>query len=361
MHVLLIAPYAPRGGGMGRIMAYLAEQPLTDGILFEMVESRGGGAAILSLWSLMRAWWRIRRCARESGKVIVHLNMAEGSSVWRKGVLLLLSNRLGLPTVLHLHAADILTFYDRLPTVLQRWVQRVFQRATVCVVLGKPWACWLQVRLRIDPSRIEILRNGVPSPGVLPFMTRRRPNVLVFLGNLLPRKGLADLLIALTDKTLLSRDWELVVSGEGKVSAVKARVKQLGLDGRVCFTGWQDRPATVALLTRAFMLILPSSHEGLPLVLLEAASVGCPIVTTPVGAIPEVFAHEKTALLVTPGDTGALAAAITRLMDDPGLRADIARNARDLFQNSLTISVFRDRLSAIYQRHCVNRDDRSPQ
>jgi glycosyltransferase involved in cell wall biosynthesis len=338
---------------MGRIMAYLAEQPAANGMSFEMVESRGGGAAIASLWPLARAARRIWHCARQPGKIVVHLNMAEGSSVWRKGLLLLLSHRLGLMTVLHLHAADITTFYDRLPAWAQRWIGLVFQRATVCIVLGQPWAIWLQTRLRIDRSRIEILRNGVPPPQILPFSARRGPMLLVFLGNLLPRKGLADLLTALTHPNLVDRDWELVVAGGGNAAAMQARARGLRLDDRVRFTGWLDRPATLALLARAFMLILPSHHEGLPLVLLEAASVGCPIVTTPVGAIPEVFGHEETALLVAPGDTVALASAMARLMDDPALRADIARNARQLFQNSLTISVFRDQLIGIYQRHCT--------
>ncbi len=359
MHVLLIAPYAPRGGGMGRIMVYLAEQPSTDGIVFEMVESRGGGAAIASLWPLARAARRVRQCAGQSGKVIVHLNMAEGSSVWRKGLLLLLSNRLGLTTVLHLHAADIQTFYDRLPALAQSWVRHVFQRATVCIVLGQPWATWLQACLQVDRCRIEILRNGVPVPPVFPFTTRRGPMLLVFLGNLLPRKGLTDLLTALANQTLQNRDWELVVAGGGDASSMQVRARGLGLEGRVRFTGWLDRPATLALLARAFMLILPSHHEGLPLVLLEAASVGCPIVTTPVGAIPEVFADEEHALFVAPGDTDALAGTIGRLMDNPALRAKIARNARYLFQSSLTISVFRSRIAEIYQRHCTGPDDRA--
>jgi glycosyltransferase involved in cell wall biosynthesis len=359
MHVLLVAPYAPIGGGMGRVMAYLAEQPSIDGLSFEMVESRGGGTAIASLWTVARAAWRIRQYARQTGRIVVHLNVAEGSSVWRKGLLLLFSDWLGLTTVLHLHAADIMAFYDRLPAVPQGWVRRFFERASVCIVLGQPWACWLRTRLRIDQGRIEILRNGVPSPEVLPFTTQRGPTLLVFLGNLLPRKGLADLLTALAEPTLRYREWELVVAGGGNAAAMKTLARQLGLDGRVRFAGWLDRPATLALLARACMLILPSTHEGLPLVLLEAASVGCPVVTTPVGAIPEVFAHEETALLVPPGDTLALSAAIVRLMDNPALHAALSRNARNLFQNELTISVFRNRLADIYQRHCADPPHRA--
>jgi glycosyltransferase involved in cell wall biosynthesis len=211
----------------------------------------------------------------------------------------------------------------------------------------------------IDRGRIEIVRNGVPPPRVLPFATQRNPVLLVFLGNLLPRKGLADLLTALASHSLLGRKWELIVAGSGDAAAMRTSAQQLGLDGRVRFSGWLDRPETLALLARAFMLILPSYHEGLPLVLLEAASIGCPVVATLVGAVPEVFADGETALLVAPGDTVALAGAITRLMDNPELHATLARNARQLFQTDLTISVFRNRLAGIYHRYGARPDRRA--
>jgi glycosyltransferase involved in cell wall biosynthesis len=90
----------------------------------------------------------------------------------------------------------------------------------------------------------------------------------------------------------------------------------------------------------------------MPLVLLEAASLGVPCITTPVGAIPEIFTDGQTALLVPPGNRDALSAAIIRLIDDPLLRGRMGHNARMLFDQSLSIDVFRRRLLAIYAHHC---------
>jgi glycosyltransferase involved in cell wall biosynthesis len=175
--------------------------------------------------------------------------------------------------------------------------------------------------------------------------------VLVFLGNLQPRKGLADLIAALASETLRACAWELVVAGDGDQAPFRSQIEQAGLTGRVRFTGWLGRADTTALLAQASVLILPSYHEGMPLVLLEAASLGVPCITTPVGAIPEIFTDGQTALLIPPGNREALGVAITRLIQEPLLRIRIGRNARMLFDQSLSIDIFRRRLLAIYAHH----------
>jgi glycosyltransferase involved in cell wall biosynthesis len=350
--VLLLAPYTPRGGGIGRMMAYLAGSIDVGTFEFEMVESRGGASAWRSVWHAAGAARRILRAARKSAGAILHVNMAEGGSVVRKGCLLLLARRLGLTCVLHLHAANIISFYAHLPPPGRAWVRHVFRSAHVCIVLGQPWRSWLLDTIGVPDTRIEVLPNGVPRPGIVPFPSAPNRCVLVFLGNLQQRKGLADLIAALATEPLRERAWELVVAGDGDQGPFRHQTEQARLTHRVRFTGWLGRADTTTLLAQASALILPSYHEGMPLVLLEAASLGVPCITTPVGAIPEIFTDGQTALLVPPGNRDALSAAIIRLIDDPLLRGRMGHNARMLFDQSLSIDVFRRRLLAIYAHHC---------
>ena len=361
VRVLLVAPFAPNGGGMGRMMAYLADQDFTCHDLpdraaagrytFERIESRGRGPALLSILPMLRAAWTIWRRTRGPSPVLLHINMAERGSVWRKGLLVHLGRALGVPTILHLHAAEIMAFYERLGARGRGHVRGVFHAADTTIVLGEGMATWLQVRLGVPASRIEMVRNGVPSPRLLPFRSQAGRPTLVFLGNLQARKGLCDLLIALASPPMRARDFDLIVAGGGDAAPWRAQAYALGLQDRVSFTGWLQRAEITALLARATALILPSYHEGLPLVLLEAASMGVACITTPVGAIGEVFTDEQTALLVTPGDTGALARAILRVIDDPALRARIGHNARGLHGRLLSMEIFAGRLAGIYARH----------
>lgn len=358
--VLLIAPYGPRGGGMGRMMEYLADAK-PEGLRLERIESHGGGHWAWSAWFMLLAAARIVRAAAGSAPVIVHLNMAERGSVARKGLLLLLARALGLPAVLHLHAAELIEVHARLPRPVQALVGIPFRAATVCIVLGSVWADFLQNALGVAEERIEVLRNGVPQPVLRRFPVPNRCFNVVFVGNLQPRKGLSDLLHALANPSLRSFDWCLTIAGGGDTASMRLLAEALGLQKRLSFCGWLDRESIQFVLTQASALVLPSYAEGLPLVLLEAAALGLPIVTTPVGANGEVFTDGETALLVTPGDRAALTAALLLLMAEPACAPRLGRQARELYGRALTVAHFVDGLQAIYRTHCPAATRGSPQ
>ncbi len=332
------------------MMAYLAEQDMGGRYRFELIESRGRGHALWAAWPMFCAAYKIWRRAWGRTPVLLHVNMAERGSVLRKGALLYLGRALGLRTVLHVHAAEIVEFYEGLGAFARARVRGVFQSAGSCIVLGDGMAVWLQARLGVPASRIEVLRNGVPAPSLLPFPSPNAPTTLLFLGNLQVRKGLGDLLVALAGPACAMRAFELIVAGGGDTAPWRARARALGLENRVTFTGWLDRAEVTGQLARAGVLILPSYHEGLPLVLLEAASMGVACITTPVGAIGEVFTDEETALLVPAGDGVALERAILRMIDDVALRTRIGRNARWLYQRAFSMDIFTARLEGIYER-----------
>jgi glycosyltransferase involved in cell wall biosynthesis len=194
-----------------------------------------------------------------------------------------------------------------------------------------------------------VIHNAVPLPA-LPApragSVRRR---IVALGLLGPRKGTPELLDALGTPAMRELDWEAIIGGNGEVEASRARAAALGLADRVQIPGWVD-PATVsALLAGADIFVLPSHHEGLPVAILEAMASGLPVVTTPVGAIPEIVVAHETGLLVPPGAVEALAAALADLVKNPELRARLGKNARALVERDFRIEVIAERFLSIYR------------
>ncbi|MGI9009305.1 MAG: glycosyltransferase, partial [Streptosporangiaceae bacterium] len=148
-----------------------------------------------------------------------------------------------------------------------------------------------------------------------------RPVVLA-VGRLTAQKGLDTLVAAAARWRSRRPEPVLAIAGTGPLAGPLARqAAEFGVDVR--FLGWRDD--VPALIAAADVFVLPSRWEGQPLVLQEALRAGRPVVAADVGGVREVTAD--AALLVSPGDPQALAAAVLRVLDDAGLSDGLARAA----------------------------------
>ena len=181
------------------------------------------------------------------------------------------------------------------------------------------------------------------------------PLRLVSVGRLVAKKGHADLFAALA--RLPGLHWRLDLIGGGELRAeLAARADALGLADRVHFHGPLDQPAVIAAMRAADLFVLPTrqapdgDRDGLPNVLMEAASQELPILATAFAGTPEFIASGVHGLLVPPGDSVALAQALADLADDPTLRHRLAAQARarllDDFAMEAGIAAIAGRLAA---------------
>ncbi|MBB4753941.1 glycosyltransferase involved in cell wall biosynthesis [Actinoplanes lobatus] len=144
-----------------------------------------------------------------------------------------------------------------------------------------------------------------------------------------PLKGLSELIEAVA-KLRAERDVELVVVGSARPKGAAARaVARLGLDRVVRFVSGISDDELADLFRSATVAAVPSRYEGFSLPAVEAMACGVPLVVTTAGALPEVAGPDGLASLhVPPGDAGALAAAIGRLLDDEDLRRRLGAEGR---------------------------------
>jgi glycosyltransferase involved in cell wall biosynthesis len=349
--VFLACPYGQVGGGMGSIMAYLASMRHDPSGRFDLkrLESRGGGHIALSPFFLMLAVGRIFLEAWRGRLAVVHLNLAERGSVFRKAILLAATKLVGGRVLLHLHAAQIVQFHGSMGAPGKSLLRWMFRSADHCVVLGEVWRRWVIDTFEVRPSRISIVYNGVPA--TMPTL-RTAPNDgcfrLLFVGNLLERKGVKDLLRAFATPSIKARDIHLTMAGGGPVDAYRAMAVDLGIAERITFTGWVSQDDARALMVNANALILPAYDEGLPLVILEALASRTPVICTPVGSIPEVLQSGHTALFVAPGDETAIAAAIASLIDQPALGTKLSAAGAILYDRLFTMQAFAASIGSLY-------------
>lgn len=147
------------------------------------------------------------------------------------------------------------------------------------------------------------------------------------VANLRPEKGYDVLLDATKEMVRSGLPVRVAAIGRGPMrDVVRARHTELGLGDRFQFLGQRDD--VLQMLAGADAFVLASRHEGLPVALMEATSVGLPIVASAVGGIPQVLQDEIDALLVPPGDPALLAQAMQRLASDPELRDRLGRQAK---------------------------------
>jgi glycosyltransferase involved in cell wall biosynthesis len=219
-------------------------------------------------------------------------------------------------------------------------------------------------RLAPDPARVSLVYHGLdlsrfPSPprrGDADGSDPDEPVRIVTVGRAVAKKGFDDLLAALA-RLPADLHWRLVHIGSGELrDALKQKARDLGLADRIEWRGGQPQDEVIAALRTADIFVLPckegdkGDRDGLPNVIMEAATQALPIVSTRFAGVPEFVDDGENGLLVAPGDSPALAAALESLARTPARRHSLGAAAyariREAFSFDAGIDVLAERLGA---------------
>jgi glycosyltransferase involved in cell wall biosynthesis len=178
----------------------------------------------------------------------------------------------------------------------------------------------------VAPERIATIYNAVDcqsvAPGKIPLAVKFK---IVTVGRLIAIKQIDRIIQAIA----AIEDAGLVIVGDGPERCrLEALARDLGLSERIYFAGQRSREETLALMAGGDLFVLNSTHEGLPHVVLEAMSLGVPVVATAVGGTPEVIRDGENGLLIAPHANGELRQVLSRLMPSPGERTRLAREGK---------------------------------
>ncbi|MGD1924673.1 MAG: glycosyltransferase family 4 protein [Paracoccaceae bacterium] len=214
----------------------------------------------------------------------------------------------------------------------------------------------------LDPigGKVDLVYHGLDLTRFPQPPEQREPGPhfrLMSVGRLVAKKGYNDLLDALAR---LEIDWHFTHIGGGALSEkIKSRAADLGLADRIDWLGKRDQTDVIAAMRSAELFVLPSKiaddgdRDGLPNVLMEAASQKLPILSTRVSAIPEFIQDGIHGLLVPPGEPQALAHAISDLAGGPKRRAQMADKAYERLVAEFGIETGIDRLETHLRKALV--------
>ena len=319
--VLILGPSLAAVSGVSTHVGMLMGSRLNDKFQLEhfQVGTEGRGERQLLRWArLFIDPFRFALKIIASNVAIVHVNTSmDPRAFWRDFCFTLFGRLLGVAVVYQIHGGelpDVFAGNSWLRNVSMRWVLRL---ASATVVLGQreltAYQRWVPAaRLHHYPNAIDVARYSA--------YVERSDHAelrLVYIGRLASAKGLFELIDAMGRLRRQDRVPRLTIAGTGRdVDALKQHAKALGLQGLVTFRGPVFGEEKISLWMQSDIFVFPSYHEGLPYALLESMAAGVPVVTTPVGAIPDVVTDGTHGLLVPPRDDEAIAAAVAALDDN---------------------------------------------
>ncbi|MDW8289274.1 MAG: glycosyltransferase family 4 protein [Armatimonadota bacterium] len=260
---------------------------------------------------------------------LVHAHFSSRASTWRKLLLAAIARSLGKPCILHAHGSEFRDFFSSQPPWRQRLIASGLRRSTCLITLSQSWKQYYQRISGLPDEQVIVLPNPVRLPSRVPDRRNRRGVTLLFLGRMGERKGplrIVEAFRMLSPEA--SEKTHVVLAGDGEVERVRQEVCRLGLQQHISVMDWVDTRQRETLLADADIYVLPSLNEGLPMSILEAMSWGLPVISSPVGGIPEFVQDGFNGLLVPPTDIPALAQAMQRLIEDEELRLQMGANAR---------------------------------
>ena len=221
----------------------------------------------------------------------VHFAVPTGALAWA------IHRATGIPYVLTVHLGDVPGGVPEQTADLFRIVKPltnpIWQRAAYVTAVSPFVAGLAQDAYGLAPI---VIPNGMPpilgrEPEVTGGMLR-----LLFIGRLSIQKN--PLLAIEAVAAMLQKNWRLEIVGEGPLGAqARARVAQLGLEGRISFLGWQGAREVADLLSRSDVLLMPSLHEGLPMAGIEALHHGLSIVGGAIGGLQDIVVDSVNGFL----------------------------------------------------------------
>jgi len=305
-------------------------QPLN---FYELATSRFGMFSVMQVFSF-RAYNKLMELASEH-----HFDMVHDVQGLGYGTLLIRAK--GYPVVANIHHPLQLDRQNRIRqsetlSEMLRWarfypffMQELVARRLDRIITGSESSAEKVARnFRLPRDRIAVIYDGVDTEAFRPLEMQREANRLLYVGNSDDENKGARYLVQAMALLRDRRDVQLTVVDRPIAHVVPSVAAELGIADRVTVTGRLERDELINLYNRAQVFVSPSLYEGFGLPAAEAMSCGTPLVATTAGAFPEIVEDGQSGLLVPPGDAGALAGAIERLLDDPMLRARLGQEAR---------------------------------
>lgn len=211
---------------------------------------------------------------------------------------------------------------------LKPFTKSILKHATVVIALTKDMQ---NAITRIYPRDVEVVPNGIDTSRFDNIESKKEKinsgKKLLYVGRLVPVKGVVDLIDSMKYIIEKNQDVELIIIGDGTLrKELENKSRDNGLSDHICFKGEVPNEVIPQCMISADIFILPSYSEGFPNCLLEAMAAGLPIVCTNIKGLPDIVEDNINGFLVQPNDPKSICEKVNILLDNDLLRDKISKN-----------------------------------
>jgi glycosyltransferase involved in cell wall biosynthesis len=344
-YALWIGPHFDSKGGVASVIKTFKEEGFFTGGQNRFIPTMEDGSKLYKLLVFFKAFFLFTLQIRHAK--LVHVHLCGKASFWRKSIFMFTANLFSVPVITHMHDSGFALFYASVSGFKKQIIHKALASSDKLFVLSvEIQEFFRKLPLGIEP---ELFPNPIVLKTNIPPVNRSEQTTL-FLGRIVPEKGIQELLEAIAIVKTIIPAVHLIIGGDGDMNWLHKLIMKHGLKDSITIKGWVGDQERQSLMRSSTMLVLPSYGEGQSISILEAMESFLPVISTTVGGNTFLIDNGTSGLLVPPKDANALASAIILILNDPTLKLEMVQAARQrvevLFDSKKVVSKVRDLYSS---------------
>lgn len=339
--VLVVATSRKTRGGVTAVLKLYEQSPMWQQYHCRWIGTHRDGGSLRKLWYFVKGF--AQYVVLLPFYDIVHIHFSLPPSHLRKYLFFKLAKMIGKKTVIHLHCGS------QIDEVWSPIYQKMFEQCDCGILLSESLKDKIEEHVG-KSDKLKVVYN--PCPLITNVTTYKKQNNILFSGTLYEGKGYLDLIKAFAKIASRHPDWKIVLAGNGEVEKARDLALELGIANQVELLGWVNGDDKHRTFCEARVLCLPSYAEGFPMAVLDAWAYGLPVVTTPVGGIPDVAIDGENMLLFNPGDINTLAEKLDMVITDEALRNKLIVSSKKMAAEKFNLNTISRQIAEIYESLC---------
>lgn len=337
--VLVVATSQKTRGGITAVLKIYQQAPFWESFHIKWLETHIDRHKIIKF--LFAAYALFRYLFLVWRYDLIHIHASEIPSVKRKYLFYKIARLLKKKIVFHLHIGNQIDEKEGNPLYAN-----IFHGSDAIIVLSQLIKKKVVTLFHIEEEKIHVIYNPCPMVSGVNYTPVNKE--VLYAGILNHNKGYPILIQAFALLAPRYPDWKVVLAGNGEVKEARQLAKELGVTEQIVLPGWVNKEKKDRLFRRASMLCLSSYAEGFPMAVLDAWAYALPVVTTPVGGLPDVLTDGENAFLFEPGNAEQLAEKMEMLFRDESLRVRMSEESYALAQGPFSLHKISEDISSLY-------------